>query len=256
MKPRFSIDEKRELICKTFRGMINCLVIDDDPLICDLIKHFCFKLKWISSCWSVGDGNQGLQAISSQKFDLIFLDYNLPDLSGKELLTLIPNDIAVIMVTTEENFGAASYEYQQIVDFLVKPITYERFLKAVLKFQQQPLPNALEPKSTISPSNKLMVKDGNTSVILTINEIRYIKSESNYVLFFLADKKVMSLMSLKQLQQDLPDYFFRIHKSYIINLNFLDTVSADEITVDGNPIPIGPIHKVELTEKLREMGLR
>ncbi|NOQ74396.1 MAG: response regulator [Crocinitomix sp.] len=236
--------------------MINCLVIDDDPLICDLIKHFCSKLSWIGSCWSVEDGNQGLQAISSQKFDLIFLDYNLPDLSGKELLNLIPKEISVIMVTTEENFGAASYEYQQIVDFLVKPISYERFLKALLKFQQQNAAPLIHSLTAQDVPNKLMVKDGNTSVIITIDSIQYIKSESNYVLFFLTNKKVMSLMSLKQLEQDLPNNFFRIHKSYIINLNYLDTISTDEITVAGIPIPIGPKHKEGLLAKLTEMGLR
>jgi DNA-binding LytR/AlgR family response regulator len=239
---------------KTLGGMMNCLIVDDDPLICDLLKHFCSKQNWISSCWSVEDGNQAIQAISSQKFDLIFLDYNLPDLNGKELLNLFPKEISVIMVTTEEQFGAASYEYQQIVDFLVKPISYERFLKAVLKFQQQNGVSTTQTKQ-ITASNKLVVKDGNTSVIIAIDSIQYIKSESNYVLFFLKDKKVMSLMSLKQLRQDLPDNFFRIHKSYIINLNCLESFTADVITIDGTSIPIGPKHKAELTEKLGEMGL-
>lgn len=234
--------------------MINCLIVDDDPLICDLLKHFSSKLNWISSCWSVEDGNQAIQAISSQKFDLIFLDYNLPDINGKDLLNLIPKDISVIMITTEEQFGAASYEYQQIIDFLLKPISYERFLKAVLKFRQQNILNnaATAPKMV---SDKLIVKDGNTSVIITIDSIQYIKSESNYVLFFLTDNKVMSLMSLKQLEKDLPDYFLRIHKSYIINLNHLETFTTDEITVLGVHIPIGPTHKEHLSVKLTEMGL-
>ncbi len=237
--------------------MIKCLVIDDDPLICDLIKHFCSKVNWINSCWSVGDSNQGIQAMSSQKFDLLFLDYNLPGINGEELLNLISKDITVIMVTTEEKFGAASYEYQQIIDFLVKPISYERFLKAVLKFQQQnpTIASTQQQPNITQVSNKLMVKDGNKSVVLTIDTIQYIKSESNYVIFFQSHNKVMSLMSLKQLENDLPDNFFRIHKSYIINLNYLNSLTTDEVSIDGNLIPIGPKRKEDFVKKLEAMGL-
>lgn len=232
--------------------MKKCLVIDDDPMICDLIKHFCSKQDWIELCLSVGDGSQAIRAMDTQRFDLIFLDYNLPDLKGKELLKTIPNDLPVIMVTTEESFGAESYEYEQIIDFLVKPISYERFLKSIQRYSD--LIQAKSESISAIPSQKeaktLMVKDGNSIVAVRINTIKYIKSESNYVVFYLTDKKVMSLMSLKRLESDLPDSFIRVHKSYIVNLEYLDEMNADSVIVSGQTIPIGPKHKENLKSRL------
>lgn len=247
-------DESDEIICENFLFMKKCLVIDDDPLICDLLKHFCSKMSWIETCWSVEDGNQALQALTSQQFDFIFLDYNLPDLNASTLLPLIPSTIPVIMVTTEEGFGAASYEFPQIIDFLVKPITYERFLKATVKLQlKEKTPTQVNSDATANPK-KIMVKDGTTTVIVIVDDIQYIKSESNYVVFYLKDKKVMSLMSLKQLERDLPTHFLRIHKSFMINLNALETISADEVSIGDTAIPIGAKHKAELIAKLEEIG--
>jgi len=227
--------------------MTKCLIIDDDPLICDLIKHFCSKLGWEDACWSVENGAQAIQAMSSQSFDLIFLDYNLPDLSGKELLGFIASDTAVIMVTTEEKFGAESYEYPQIIDFLVKPISLERFMQSIVKFKK------LTQKKRDSPKRQILVKDGNANVVLKLNQIKYVKSESNYVQFYTLTKKVMSLMTLKQLENDLPDYFFRVHKSYIINLDFLDSISTEEVVIDGQSIPIGATYKELLNKQLDQL---
>lgn len=232
--------------------MKTCLIIDDDPLICDLIKHFCSKQDWIGSTLSVGDGSQALQALNAQSFDLLFLDYNLPDSKGKNILELMPTKIPTIMVTTEEAFGAESYEYEQIIDFLLKPISYERFLKALLRFQQF---DALKqgPKKLVNQANSpktLIVKEGNTTVIIRIDEIRYIKSESNYVLFYLENKRVMCLESLRKLEMELPSNFVRTQKSFIINLNYLETIETHFLKVENTQIPIGASYKEELHIKV------
>lgn len=232
--------------------MKNCLIIDDDPLICDLIKHFCSKQDWIGSTLSVGDGSQALQALNAQTFDLIFLDYNLPDSKGKNILDLMPSKIPTVMVTTEEAFGAESYEYEEIIDFLLKPISYERFLKALLRFQQfDALTQA--PKKLVNQANTpktLIVKEGNTTVIIRIDEIRYIKSESNYVLFYLENKRVMCLESLRKLETELPSNFVRTQKSFIINLDYLETIDAYSVKVENTQVPIGASYKEELHAKV------
>lgn len=229
--------------------MVKCLIIDDDPLIVDLLKHFCSKQNWIGSCLSVEDGNQALQALVNQNFDLIFLDYNLPDLKGQKILDLMAHKTPTIMVTSEEKFASTSYEYDQIIDFIVKPISYERFLKAVLRFQRKNV--AIQPtQPTEVISERLFVKDGTKTVLINTPEIRYIKSEANYVVFYLMDKKVMSLMSLKKLELELPSYFLRIHKSFIINLNFLVSVSTEECLVGDTEIPIGPTYKTIIHDVL------
>lgn len=230
--------------------MKRCLIIDDDPLICDLLKHFCSKQDWIGYTLTVGDGNQALHALDAEKFDLIFLDYNLPDLKGKDILNLMPTPIPTIMVTTEEAFGAASYDYNQIIDFLLKPLTYERFLKSIQRYRTSLQNNKSEVAE--STSKKIFLKDGNTTVILAIESILYMKSEANYVVFFTADKKVMSLHTLKKLEYELPQNFIRVQKSYIINLNYLDALKSDIVVVAGTEIPIGAVHKDQLNERLKE----
>lgn len=229
---------------------INCLVVDDDPLIGDLIKHFCSKHEWIDSCVSVMNGSQALHAVNAGSYDLIFLDFNLPDLNGQNLLELFPASIPVVMVTTEEAFGAKSYNYDQVIDFLVKPITYERFLKAVSRLQQRMLSS--EPIQPTNKKNKLIVKDGKDKVILNPSEIKYVKSEANYVVFYMENKKVMSLMSMKRLEQELPPQFMRIHKSYLINKELLESIGTDHVVVSGNHVPVGPKYRDDINELLND----
>lgn len=222
---------------------MNCLIIDDDPLICDLIKHFCSKQNWIKSYLSVGDGSQALQAVNTASFDLIFLDFNLPDLNGRSLLELLPSEVPVIMVTSQKEFAAESYDYQQVIDFLVKPVTYERFLKAMQKIQHQ---FKLEKPQS---SNHLLVKVGNDSVILKLSDIIYMKSEGNYVMFYLKTEKVLGLITLKSLAAQLPSNFVRVHKSFIVNLNFLKVISSDELKLETESVPIGASYKEGLMTK-------
>lgn len=231
--------------------MKKCLIIDDDPLICDLLKHFCSKQEWIGRTLSVGDGSQALQAMDVEDFDLVFLDFNLPDLKGRNVLDLMPRKTPTIMVTSEESFGAESYEFDQIIDFLLKPVSYERFLKAVQRFRSNSQTVKMIDEEAKSSKN-LMVKDGNKTVVIRLDEIRHIKSESNYVVFYLNNQKVMSLQSLKHLEETLPENFVRIQKSFIANLNFLDSITADYVTIEGVELPIGSIHKESLAKALKK----
>jgi len=221
---------------------MTCLIIDDDPLIRDLIKHFCSKQLWIESCLAVGDGSQALQAVNTTNFSLIFLDFNLPDLNGKSLLQLLPVNIPVVMVTSEKEFAAESYDYDQVIDFLVKPVGYDRFLKAIQKFQSL---NLSKPKPKPNSSN-IIVKVGNDSVILKLSDIIYMKSEGNYVMFYLQNEKVLGLITLKALADQLPSQFARVHKSFIVNFNYLKAISADELKFESYVVPIGASYKEKL----------
>lgn len=107
---------------------LRCLVIDDDPLIGDLIKHFCSKTDLVSFCIQAENATDGLKLLAAGGLDLIFLDYNLPDMKGQEFLELMQAELPVIMVTSESDFAAKSYEYNQVLDFLVKPLSFDRFV--------------------------------------------------------------------------------------------------------------------------------
>jgi DNA-binding LytR/AlgR family response regulator len=222
-------------------NMLKCLVIDDDPLITDLLQHYCSKVDAIEYCLTCNNSIDGLQLLSNQQFDLLFLDYNMPSLDGKGLLELKQDKSKVIMVTSNAAFAVESYNYPNIVDFLLKPISFDRFYKAIEKLIEKP--TVASEKST---KESFFVKDGNKWIQVRTEEILYIKSESNYVILYLEGKKIMSLLNLKDLETELPDHFFRTHRSYIVNSKFIDFISADEMSVLGVLIPISTKYKDSL----------
>lgn len=231
---------------------LKCLVIDDDPLICDLVQHFCSKVNQIDFCLAADNALDGLNLLTSQPFDLLFLDYNLPDLSGKSLLEMKQADTPVVMVTSHASFAAESYNYRDVVDFIVKPIAFDRFYRSVervLELYTKP-PASSEAHQA---DKTLFVKDGNKLIRIQFEKINFIKSESNYVIFNVQDKQIMSLISLKELSSKLPSNFVRIHRSYIVNIHKIDFITAETVGVNNHNLPIGSKYKSDLMEKVTEL---
>ena len=222
---------------------MTCLIVDDDPLICDLIEHFCGKIKEITSVTTTTSGFESINLINSTSFDIVFLDFNLPDITGKGILEIMSPNACVIMITSNKAFASDSYNYDQIVDFLVKPIDFPRFFKAYQK-----------AKSYISKSqekdSRLFIKDGNKLVKIELEAVKYFKSEANYISVVLEDKKILTLMALKDLQVKLPDYFQRVHRSYIVNLNKIDSINNNMVEMGEDYIPISQSYEKELLTKI------
>ncbi len=227
---------------------LRCLVIDDDPLIGDLIKHFCSKTDKISFCITTLNALDGLSLLSAGGLDLIFLDYNLPDMKGQEFLELMQSKIPVIMVTSESDFAAKSYEYDQVVDFLVKPLSFDRFIKSVERAEginQEPAKPNIEDRS-------IFIKDGSKLVRVDFDELLFIKSEGNYANFVQDQAQTMSLMSMKDLETKLPKEFIRVHRSFIVNTKKIQVILQDEILIKDKRIPIGEKYKSELLNAIKE----
>ncbi len=225
---------------------LKCLIIDDDPMICDLVKYFCTKIKEIEYCISAGTGRDGLELLSSQAIDLVFLDYNLPDMKGQGLLELKQNALPVIMVTSETDFATKSYEYHDIIDYLVKPISFDRFQKGIKKALGQ-----LESQIKLNLKNNkeaLFVKDGNKWVRIQFSSLLFLKSEENYVAFATAEKTTLSLITLKEIESKLPEHFLKVHRSYIVNLDKIDVLTTDELIINKITIPIGQTYRKEVME--------
>ncbi len=226
---------------------IKCLVIDDDPLICDLVKHYCSKIPDIEFCLSANSGSDGLQILSNQQFDLLLLDYHLPDMTGQSILEIKSKDVPVIMITSEREFAAMAYDYDEIIDFLVKPLQYERFQKAIQRvIQKEPI-----TKTIISSDEDICyIKDGTKYIKTRFKDILFLKSEENYVSFVCSDKTILSLVPLKSVESNLPSNFMRVHRSYIINLEKVDNTTLEEIKIGHHLIPISQKHKKEFFEFL------
>jgi DNA-binding LytR/AlgR family response regulator len=168
----------------------------------------------------------------------------MPDIDGKSLLDMKRDKAHVVMITSHEAFAVESYDYPQIVDFIVKPISFDRFFRALQRVERLTQQSAAEKEYP----ETLFVKDGNKLVQIHLGQLHYIKSESNYVMLYLDNKKIMSLITMKELEEKLPPNFIRIHRSYIVNLKYLESISPDEISIMGLAIPIGSKYKTALKE--------
>ncbi|HMS68986.1 MAG TPA: response regulator, partial [Saprospiraceae bacterium] len=122
---------------------MNCLIVDDDQLICSLLSHFSSKVAEIGTITTANSGFEAIHLINNNIYDVIFLDFNLPDLTGREMVKIIPKETPVIMITSNKEFAAESYAFDNIVDYLVKPINFDRFFQAVQKVTK-----ALPPKKS------------------------------------------------------------------------------------------------------------
>lgn len=218
-----------------------CLLIDDDPLILDLLQHYCEKSELVSYSIACDHATNGLRLLSSESFDLVFLDYNMPDMNGKAFLDLKQDDSKVIMVTSETDFAVESYSYDDVVDYLLKPVSFEKFEQALKK-------NSSTTPQTKSTKELIYVKDGRKWIPLKFDEILYIKSDSNYLQIKAVNQSVMTLMKLTEMEEVLPSSFYRIHRSYIINSKFIDFISTHELSVSGHLIPISNSYKAVIDE--------
>lgn len=223
---------------------MKCLIVDDDPLICDLLEHFCSKVKQIEVVSTASTGFETINLLNSTYFDLIFLDFDLPDINGKDILNVLKPDTAVIMVTSNKEFGSDSYNYDQVIDFLVKPVDFARFYKGIQKFQ------SLQDKKIGPQQNRIFVKDGNKLVKINLEEVRYLKSEGNYISIVLKERKILTLMTLKELEPKLPAFFQKVHRSYMVNLNKIDYIDHDGLEIEKKHIPVSKSYEKELLKKI------
>lgn len=218
---------------------LKCLIIDDDPTISDLLKHFCAKLEDIEYCIACNNAVDGLKLLSQQKFDLLFLDYNMPDLDGKAILDIKSDDSRVIMITSRSDFAVDSYEYESIVDYIVKPVKFERFVKSIERYKSM-------QKSQEEDQLHYFVKDGSRWLKIELADVEFIKSDSNYVVWQTGQKQVLELQNLKDLENKLPSNFIRIHRSYIINTKKIYSLSKEEVFIGKHRIPVGQNYKDRL----------
>ena len=227
---------------------MNALIVDDDPLICDLLHHFCSKVDAINEITVANNGLETINLINQISFDVIFLDYHLPDLTGEDILNVTDKSTAVVMITSNKDFAHKSYDYDQIVDFLTKPLEFNRFLKSikkVLKFRM---------KSKDQVSSGLFIKDGTKLVKVDLDDVLYIKAAANYVQLQFSEKKVMTLITLKELESKLPNNFQRIHRSTIVNVNKITSISSGELQIGNENLSISDSYQEQLLDKINLLG--
>ncbi|NAS31711.1 response regulator [Flavobacteriaceae bacterium R38] len=229
---------------------MNCIIIEDEIPAQRIIKNYCAK---IDNLIVKGVFNSALKANSiliTDKIDLIFLDINLPDISGLDFLKSLQNPPAVIMTTAYQNYAAESFELDTIIDYLVKPFSFDRFLKAINKVNRLLHQNSTHHTPDLPDSFFLTIDKSHHKVYF--EDLKYIISERNYCTLITKKAKYTYIESLRNLESKLPLHLFiRVHRSYIINTKLVDKISGNTILIGDDKIPIGRTYKTMLFNHLK-----
>ncbi len=213
--------------------MIKCLIVDDEPIARGIIEKYILKTPGLSVSGQLDNALDVVQFVKNNQVDLIFLDINMPEMTGIDLLKSLLNPPKVIITTAYSQHGAESYDYD-VVDYLLKPIPFERFLKAIQKLEQ---PNSKE--SNEEKEHFIFLKEGQTTHKVLINEIRYVQAYGNYLKVHTKTNTLVVRITLQNLLNDLGDYLIQIHKSYLISRQFIQSMNRESVTLDnGECLPI------------------
>jgi DNA-binding LytR/AlgR family response regulator len=211
---------------------IGCLIIEDEPNAQQLLQDYISKVPYLTLKGTCFDALEALEFLGHSQADLIFLDINMPDLTGIELIHMLPKEQKVIFTTASSDHAIESYEYNA-VDYLLKPITFKRFLMAVQKaFNPSPPTSSQAEEYLFAKSDKKMIR-------VNLRDIVYFEALKEYVCIHTRTQKIVTYKRMKELLEKLPGHFTRIHNSYIVNGDHITRVEGNYVLVGDKSLPIG-----------------
>ena len=215
---------------------IKCIIVDDEPLARQGLAEYVRDIPSLELVATCDNAAQAYHFITNKQADLVFLDIEMPVCSGIELLQSLTEKPAVIFTTAYQQYALQGYELD-IVDYLVKPISFERFLKAVHKAADYI--QAKTSTATTGVQGYFFVKVNYTIEKILYDDVLYIEALQNYIAIHLADRKIVSYMTISNMMKQLPStLFMRIHKSYIVALDKIDSISGNTIVIRGSGLPV------------------
>ena len=216
---------------------ISCHIIEDEPMASSLLELYVKKLSVLELVAVSANPLRALESLKTKPVDLLLLDIRMPEMTGLSLLKVLQKKPLVIITTAYSEFALESYELD-VVDYLKKPITFERFLKAVDKVEQRLQPPEAA-KEKLGGADYIFVKEGTRFVKVMIGDILFIEGLKNYVAIHTIHQKIVSLQRLKSLEDQLPaDKFIRVHNSYIVSKSAISSVKENDVYLGGTKIPI------------------
>ncbi len=235
-----------------------CLIVDDEPLARDLIRGHVEKLENFEIVAECSDAMKALNILREKQVDLMFMDIQMPQITGIEFLKTLKHPPMVIITTAYREYALEGFELD-VVDYLLKPITFERFLKAVNKYYQMNQDDVQLIASTVSDKlpeeSFIYVKENKKVVKVYLSEIRYIEGLSEYVQIYTDKKKIITKTSMAQMEEKLPpENFLRIHKSFIVSMGKIEAFTANTIEIQGKELPIGRSFKNAVISALNFTG--
>lgn len=219
--------------------MIRYAIIDDEPIAHNIIEEFAKEISSLEKAGNCYDAFQAIDLLQREQVDLLFLDINMPKLSGFEMLKTLKNPPKIIVATAYKEFALEGYELQ-VVDYLLKPFSFQRFLKAVntvLEFK----PNT--SKSNSPSQDYIEIKVDKKRHRVKLVEILYIEAHGNYCKVVTKTDTLLTLHKISDFQEELPKQFMRVHNSFIVNKDKISATEGNRIYIDGEHIPVGRTYK-------------
>ncbi|SKB85645.1 LytR/AlgR family response regulator transcription factor [Dyadobacter psychrophilus] len=212
---------------------MNCLLIEDEPLAMLRLSEYVRRVPFLHLAHAVDNGWEALAILKNEKIDLVFLDVEMDDMSGIQLLDAVPTRPPVILTTAFDQYALKAFDLK-VSDYLLKPYTFDRFLQSVIRVQE------MSPAArTDDPKTYLFVKSEYRLLKILFEDILYIEGMRDYRRICLKNEKIMTLETFGQLEQQLPStQFCRVHKSYLVAVDKIESVERDRITIQKCIIPV------------------
>ncbi|HSD05805.1 response regulator transcription factor [Flavobacterium sp.] len=225
-----------------------CIIVDDEPAAHYVLANYIKQNPQLELVFKCYNGIEAMDYLRENKVDLMFLDINMPEISGMELLKILPNHPKTILTTAYSEFALESYEYG-VIDYLLKPIYFPRFLKAVERFFSTE--NNIKTETEEVFVNSINVKVDGYFIEIELNQLLYAQSFGNYVKLHTTKRTYLASITTAELEKELPENFIRIHKSYIVAIDKIDDADKDFVLIKKEKLPIGITYKRELTDRLK-----
>ncbi|WP_163410358.1 LytR/AlgR family response regulator transcription factor [Flavobacterium ajazii] len=231
---------------------IKCLLIDDEPLAIKVLQNYFTNFPDFEIIGTFNNSLEALDFINSTPVDAVFLDINMPMMTGFELISLIENKTKVIITTAFREFAAESYDLD-VLDYLVKPIPLPRFIKCINKIATEyNLKNNIKTEIAKGDSH-IFIKVDKKMIKIGVEEILFVEGMKEYIKIVTPDKTYITHKSITSLSEELPnDKFLRIHKSYVIALNKVKSIEGNKIQINSYTIPIGRNYSKDVKSKILE----
>ena len=235
-----------------------CIILDDEPLARELIRGHAEKLENFEIVAECGDAMKALSVLREKHVDLMFMDIQMPQITGIEFLKTLKHPPKVIITTAYREYALEGFELD-VVDYLLKPITFERFLKSINKYYQLNLNDvqvvAGSTTDKVQEEAYIYVKENKKVIKVYLSEIRFIEALSEYIQIFTAKRKIVTKTSMIAMEEKLPaENFLRIHKSYIVAIDKIEAFTANTIEIYGKELPIGRNYKNVVLNALNFSG--
>jgi len=223
--------------------ILQCIVVDDEPIARDIVISYINQVPYLKLAGSCKDAFEAMEIVKEKNIDLMFLDINMPRLTGMSMLRTLKTAPDVIITTAYSEFALEGFELS-VTDYLLKPFSFERFVQAtekVIKKRREPTAISNIPAET---NNYIFVKSDKKQIKIDINEIKFIESYGNYVNIYTSNEKVITKQTLFDFEKQLPlNAFIRIHKSYIVAYHHIKYIEGNYVSIGEKQLPIGRVFR-------------